>query len=195
MQLRRQAEEVKNLNRNPVFVILDNVRSALNVGAIFRSCDATLVEKLYLCGITAYPPHNKIPKTAIGATEVVPWEYAKDTVEVVKKLKEKSVTIASVEITPSSVNYTNFEFPKPVAIILGHEIHGVSEEVQELSDITLSIAMLGRANSLNVATTTGIVLYEIIRQWETSPPRLPSCEGEISRSDKVDKGEGRGEVL
>ena len=165
MQLKRQTEEVKNLNRNPVFVILDNVRSALNVGAIFRSCDATLVGKLYLCGITAYPPHNKIPKTAIGATEVVPWEYVKDTVEVVKKLKEQDTTIASVEITKKSINYTDFEFPKPIAIVLGHEIHGVSDEVLKLSEVTLGIPMLGRANSLNVATTTGIVLYEIIRQW------------------------------
>jgi len=165
MQLRRQPEKVKRLNRNPVFVILDNVRSALNVGAVFRSCDATLVEKLYLCGITAYPPHNKIPKTAIGATEVVPWEYVKDTASVIKKLKKEGVTIASMEITPNSVNYSDFEFPKPVAIVLGHEIHGVSEEVQKLSDITLDVPMLGRANSLNVATTTGIVLYEIIRQW------------------------------
>ena len=165
MQLKRQAEEVKNLNRNPVFVILDNVRSALNVGAVFRSCDATLVKKLYLCGITAYPPHNKIPKTAIGATEVVPWEYAKDTIEVVKKLKKEGFTIASIEITSTSVNYSDFKFPKPIAIVLGHEIHGVSEEVQKLSDVTLDIPMLGRANSLNIATTTGIVLYEIIRQW------------------------------
>ena len=165
MQLRRNEKQVKKLNRNPIYVVLDNIRSALNVGAIFRTCDATLVNKLYLCGITAYPPHNKIPKTAIGATEVVPWEYRKNTVEVVQELKENGVQIVSIEISEDSQIYTDFKFKKPTAIVLGHEIHGVSPEIIKLSDAVVEIPMLGQAHSLNVATTTGIVLYEVIRQW------------------------------
>ena len=166
MEVRRNEKQVKSLNRTPVYVVLDNIRSALNVGAVFRTCDAALVEKLYLCGITAYPPHNKIPKTAIGATDVVPWEHHKSTVDVIKELKEKGVQIVSVEIAEGSVNYTDFKFEKPTAIVLGHEISGVSEEVMKLSDAIVEVPMLGRAHSLNIATTTGIVLYEVIRQWQ-----------------------------
>lgn len=166
MEVRRQPEEVEKLDRTPVYVVLDNIRSALNVGAIFRTCDATLVKKLYLCGITAYPPHNKIPKTAIGATDVVPWEYHKSTKDVIEKLKEEGVQIVSVELTANSKNYTEHKYEQPTAIIFGHEIHGVSEEILKMSDATVEIPMLGRANSLNVATTTGIVLYEILRQWQ-----------------------------
>lgn len=168
MITRRTPEEIEELERTPVVVVLDNIRSALNVGAIFRTCDAILAEKLYLCGITAYPPHNKIPKTAIGATDVVPWEYNKSTVEVISKLKSEGYQIVSIEISKDSVNYTDYKFKKPTAIVLGHEIHGVSEDVRKLSDATIELPMLGRAQSLNVATTTGIVLYEIIRQWEIS---------------------------
>jgi len=167
MNTRRTNLVTKELSRQPVYIILDNIRSALNVGAIFRTCDAILAEKLFLCGITAYPPHNKIPKTALGATEVVPWEYRKSTVDVIKELKEEGVTIASIEITDNPTNYYDFEYPKPVAIILGHEIHGVSGEVQKVTDVSLELPMRGRAQSLNVATTAGIVLFEIDRQWNS----------------------------
>lgn len=163
---RRSEEEVRKINRNPIHVVLDNVRSALNVGAIFRTCDAVLAERIYLCGITAYPPHNKIPKTAIGATEVVPWEYAKDTESVIRNLKKKNIPIVSVEITPESKKYFKFNFPKPVAVVFGHEIHGVSENILKLSDAAIEIPMLGRGHSLNISTTAGIILYEILRQWQ-----------------------------
>jgi len=163
--IRRTQEELTNIPRTPVVVVLDNIRSALNVGAIFRTCDAILAEKLYLCGITAYPPHNKIPKTSLGATDVVPWEYDKSTVKVVKHLKEQGFNIVCTEITEESIIYTNHYFQKPTAIVVGHEIHGITKEVLDIADTVIELPMLGRAQSLNVATATGIVLYEMLRQW------------------------------
>ncbi len=148
----------------PINVILDNVRSALNVGAIFRTCDATAVEKLYLCGITPYPPHNKIPKTALGSIETVPWERSVETVEVIEKLKKAGNKIISVELTSDAVDYTEFNYEFPIALVFGHEISGVEEDVLKLSDGAIKVPMYGTKESLNVATTVGIVLYEVIRQ-------------------------------
>lgn len=149
---------------HPINVVLENIRSALNVGAIFRTCDATKIDNLYLTGITPFPPHNKIPKTALGAIEYVNWEHNKNTIEVLKDLKEKGNKIVSIELSPEAKNIYEYSFNCPTSIILGHEISGVSEEAREFSDETIYIPMYGKKESLNVATTCGIVLYEIIRQ-------------------------------
>jgi 23S rRNA (guanosine2251-2'-O)-methyltransferase len=149
----------------PVTVILDNIRSALNVGAIFRSSDATDIHKLILGGITPYPPHNKIPKTALGSTQTVNWEHTPNTIESISKLKDEGNKIISIEISKESKNIYEYEFPFPSAIIFGHEIFGVSKEVLKMSDETIHIPMFGTKESLNVATTVGIVLYELIRQY------------------------------
>ncbi len=152
------------MKKFPVSIVLDNIRSALNVGAIFRTCDAAAVEKLYLCGITPYPPHNKIPKTALGAVETVEWEYSKNTLETVENLKKAGNKIISVELKSNSVNYTEFKFETPVVLIFGNEIDGVGEEILNMSDAIVQIPMFGTKESLNVATTVGIVTYEVIRQ-------------------------------
>lgn len=152
-------------NRNPVTVVLEDVRSALNVGAIFRTCDAIRAEKLILTGITPYPPHNKIPKTALGSIDTVPWVHSKDRVETITSLS-KEMTIVSIEITDDAIDLYDYNFPSSVGIIMGNEINGVSKEALELSLVKIKIPMYGLKESLNVATSCGIVLYEIIRQWK-----------------------------
>jgi len=152
-------------DRNPVTVILEDVRSALNVGAIFRTCDAVRAKQLVLAGITPYPPHNKIPKTALGSTDTVPWIYSKDRIETIAELS-KEMTIVSIEITDDAIDLYNYNFPENVGIIMGNEISGVSKEAQDLSVVKIKIPMYGSKESLNVATSCGIVLYEIIRQWK-----------------------------
>jgi len=153
----------KEQERFPITVILDNIRSALNVGAIFRTCDAANVENLYLCGITAYPPHNRIPKTALGTIESVPWKHFKTTQEAMQKLNNS--TTISVELTPDAINFWDFKFEPPTTLIFGNEISGISNDLLKNSDAVVKIPMFGEKESLNVATSCGIVLYEILRQW------------------------------
>lgn len=157
-------EEVKNKKRNPIFVVLDNIRSMHNVGAIFRTCDAVLVEKIFLCGITATPPRKEIAKTALGAEELVPWEYFDETVEALRFLKKNKVKIVAVELAEGSVPYDRFESNQPIAFVFGHEVNGISDEVMDLVDAAVEVPMLGRANSLNIATCCGIILYESLKK-------------------------------
>ncbi|HEX9804970.1 MAG TPA: RNA methyltransferase [Candidatus Dojkabacteria bacterium] len=149
----------------PIYIILDNIRSALNVGAMFRTSDGAGVTKIFLCGITPYPPHNRIPKTALGAIEMVDWEYIKNTNEAIEKVKSLGATIVAVEIADNSIKYTDYNFTKPTALIFGNEINGVSEETLNKSNSSVYIPMYGEKESLNVATSFGILVYEIVRQW------------------------------
>ena len=157
--------QVQRMARTPLYVILDNIRSIHNVGAIFRTSDAILAEKLFLCGITGYPPRPDLEKAALGATQVVPWEYQASSVDAVKKLKDAGIRICALEQTHSSTHYKKTKYPFPVALILGNEVDGVSEELMKFVDMAIDIPMLGRANSLNVATAFGIVGYEILDQY------------------------------
>jgi len=150
----------------PYVVVLDNIRSALNVGAIFRTCDGAGASKLYLCGITPYPPHNKIPKTALGAVEYVEWERDDDTIEVIKRLKEDGYTIVAVEQTEGAQIFNQVEYKEKTALVFGHEITGVSKEVLDICDVKVIVPMYGRKESLNVATTVGIVCYEVATELE-----------------------------
>lgn len=149
----------------PIHIVLENIRSAFNVGAIFRTADAAGIEKLWLTGITPYPPHNRIPKTALGATKSVDWEYDKDPINILKKLKQEEISIVASELTNNSKPYTDFQFPKPIAIVFGNEIAGVSDEALSLCNETLAIPMHGEKESLNVEVSVGIIVYEIIRQF------------------------------
>ncbi|MBC7426926.1 MAG: RNA methyltransferase [Bacteroidia bacterium] len=160
-----QYKETKKL---PVVVILDNVRSMNNVGSIFRTCDALGIESLYLCGITAVPPHREIHKTAIGAEESVHWEYFKDTTEACLKLKEKGYKLAAIEQAAGSKDLSDFNFTtkENFGLIFGNEVDGVSDEVMNLCDHCIEIPQFGTKHSFNVAVSAGIVLWEASRQIE-----------------------------
>ncbi len=150
-------------NNTPLSVVLDNIRSALNVGAIFRTCDAVNLQRLYLCGITAYPPHNRIPKTALGATKTVGWKYFESTKEALKAITSKA-SIISVELTSGAQNHWDYKFKCNDVLIFGNEVTGVSKEILDKSNAHIKIPMFGKKKSLNVATSVGIVLYEAKRQ-------------------------------
>ncbi|MBX7243667.1 MAG: RNA methyltransferase [Bacteroidia bacterium] len=160
---RLSTEAFIEAGKNPIVVILDDVRSMNNVGSVFRSGDAFLIEKLYLCGITPTPPHREIRKTALGAEESVAWEYCEDILELVQGLKQEGYTIASVEQTDSGVFLNEFTpaFNQKIAIVLGNEVDGVSQAVVDASDIILEIPQQGTKHSLNISVAAGIVIYDI----------------------------------
>ena len=170
-------EEFARRPRHPIYVVCDNIRSLMNVGLIFRLCDAALVERLYLCGITGYPPLANDPrppwvaeragrviaKTAIHTVQYVPWEYRPDAVEVIRELKERGTQIIALEQTRRSVSYVCARYRFPLCLVLGHEREGVEHDVLDLADVAVDIPMYGMGNSLNVAMAFGIGVYEMIR--------------------------------
>lgn len=145
--------------KREIIVVLDNVRSALNVGAIFRTCDAAGVSKLFLCGITPFPPHPKVLKTALGAEEFVDYTYEKEVMKTIDYLLENDFTIISIEQTKESKIYTDIKFPNKIALVFGNEITGVQKAFLDKSKLHVELPMVGRKESLNVATTAGIMLY------------------------------------
>jgi tRNA G18 (ribose-2'-O)-methylase SpoU len=153
----------KEAEKTPIIVILDNVRSLNNIGSVFRTADAFLVQKIYLCGITATPPHKDIRKTALGATESVDWGYHKDTLELVEELKSKQIKVISVEQAENAIMLNDFKVDggKTVALIFGNEVKGVSQEVVSASDAVLEIPQLGTKHSLNISVSAGIVVWDI----------------------------------
>lgn len=163
-------EEYKKQEKIPVVLVLDNIRSMHNVGSAFRTCDAFNVEKLYLCGITATPPQKEISKTALGATESVDWEYKESVSELAKELKSASYAILLVEQTDNSIMLQNFDFAQyeKIALFVGNEVFGISDELLPLSDSAIEIPQFGTKHSLNVSVATGIVLWEAVKQLEVS---------------------------
>ena len=162
---RLSVEEFKESEKLPVYIILDNVRSGLNVGSVFRSADAFRVAGIYCCGITPVPPHREVLKSALGATDSVQWEYFQDTLSVISKLRSGGCIIASVEQTSNAVML--HQIPKsaqPLAIIFGHEMDGVSQEAINQSDYSIEIPQTGTKHSLNISVCAGIVLWELARQ-------------------------------
>ncbi|WP_372369453.1 RNA methyltransferase [Candidatus Uabimicrobium sp. HlEnr_7] len=158
-------EELSAIERVPLYFVLDNVRSAFNVGSAFRTADAGSIKQICICGISAYPPNKKLAKTALGATDSVPWKYYDTTVEAIKNLKSQGVNICIVELTSHSENFWEHSFAKPTALVFGHEVTGVSEETLELADCFVHIPMNGKKSTLNVATSVGVVMFEALRQW------------------------------
>lgn len=144
-----------------IVVILDNIRSALNVGAIFRTADGVGVKKIYLCGISPYPGHNKLHKTALDAENYVEWKYFKNTEDAINSAKEDGYTIYAIEQSDRSKEYHRVNYSDKSCVIFGHEITGVSPNIIQKSDVAVELPMLGKKNSLNVATTAGIILYHI----------------------------------
>ncbi len=160
---RKTAEEYKSSEKSPFVVVLDNIRSQNNVGSVFRSADAFLVEKILLCGITATPPHPDIRKTALGASESVPWEYYEETSAAVKQLKENGYTIIAIEQVDASIELQNYKTVKgrKYALVFGHEIYGVEQAVIDLCDDCIEIPQFGTKHSFNIAVSAGIVLWEL----------------------------------
>ena len=156
--------ELKNKNRNPVYFICENVRSLYNVGSIFRTCDALRAKKIFLTGFTGFPPRKEISKVALGAEESVPWEQNNDTGEIITKLKEDGIKVIALEHTNKSKYFQEYDFQFPVAIVLGHEYEGIKQETLELCDDSVEIDMHGIKQSLNVATSVGVIGYELLRQ-------------------------------
>jgi len=164
---RLSTEAFKAAPKIPVIVVLDNVRSLNNIGSVFRTCDAFLIRKIYLCGITATPPHKDINKTALGATESVEWEYANDTLEVIKKLKKENYRILSAEQTDKSTMLQDLKMKSndKIALVLGHEIRGVDQAVIDLSDECIEIPQYGTKHSFNISVSAGIILWEIVKKF------------------------------
>lgn len=147
-------------------IILDNVRSAFNVGSIFRTADAAGHMEIYLCGITPTPQNPKILKTSLGAEKTVPWKYYENTLEAIKELKEKSFSIYSVELIKESKHFQKFDYYKKnnkIALVFGHELNGISQPVLDRSDDFIYIPMKGIKESLNVGITASILIFEILR--------------------------------
>ncbi len=151
--------------RLPIHVVLDNLRSAFNVGSIFRTSDAGLIERLHLCGMTPCPPHPRLARTALGAEDYVPWSYDKEAATAVDGLHERGIPIVAIEAAEGTVPHSQFDWPRPVALVLGHEVRGIQPPVLERCAAAVRVPMLGYKNTINVATAYGVVLYELLRRW------------------------------
>ncbi|MBK7853675.1 MAG: TrmH family RNA methyltransferase [Bacteroidetes bacterium] len=157
---RKTIEDYKQSQKIPVTVILENVRSALNVGSVFRSADSFLIEKIILTGFTATPPHKEVLKTALGATESVDWEYIPESHSVIKLLRDKNYSVYAIEQVVNSLKLNNIKLNiNPVAIIFGNEVGGVSQETINLCDGCIEVEQFGTKHSLNISVCAGIVLY------------------------------------
>ena len=165
---RKSAEEFRAAKKTPVIVILDNVRSLNNIGSIFRTSDAFLIEKIWLCGITATPPHKDIQKTALGATDTVAWEYREDVLELVKDLQREKTTVLAVEQAEDSTLLNSFTPQKgqKYALVFGNEVKGVQQKVVSASDGVLEIPQLGSKHSLNIAVSAGVVLWDVFSKMK-----------------------------
>lgn len=160
---RLSIDEFKDTKKTPLIVILDNIRSLNNIGSVFRTSDAFLIEKIYLCGITAKPPHKDIHKTALGSTETVDWEYIKDTLEVVKSLQTQGVKVISIEQAKNATMLNDFtpQLQTTYAIVFGNEVKGVQQEVVNASDVVIEIPQYGTKHSLNISVSCGVVIWDL----------------------------------
>jgi tRNA G18 (ribose-2'-O)-methylase SpoU len=163
---RKTIGQVKSSEKTPLVIILDNVRSQQNVGSVFRTADAFLVESLYLCGITGQPPAREIQKTALGATESVEWKYFQHTSDAVTMLKQSGYKIIAVEQAEGSVNLQDFRISQgeKYALIFGHEVNGVAQEIVDMCDGCIEIPQFGIKHSFNIAVSAGIVLWELSKK-------------------------------
>ncbi|MGS2762227.1 RNA methyltransferase [Sinomicrobium sp. M5D2P9] len=167
---RLQVEEFKSTVKTPLIVILDNIRSLNNTGSVFRTADAFRIEKIYLCGITATPPHKDIHKTALGATDSVDWEYVKDTRALVNKLKTEGVVTVAIEQAENAVMLNDFvpETGKKYAVIFGNEVKGVAQEVVSDCDEVIEIPQYGTKHSLNISVSAGVVVWDLFNKMKTA---------------------------
>lgn len=162
---RISSDEIQNVEKHRITIVLDDIRSMHNVGSAFRTADAFLVEQIILCGFTPQPPHREIQKTALGATDTVQWAHYTDTITAVKELKAKGYTIIAIEQVHDSVSLSKFQWDNQqyVALVFGNEVGGVNDEVLQISDHCIEIPQWGSKHSLNISVSLGIVLWELVR--------------------------------
>lgn len=166
LEIRKSPDEALNTERHPIALVAMSIRSMYNVGSLFRTSDSALAQELILCGFTPCPPRDEIVKTALGATESVPWRYFKDSKEAIKTLKEEGYKIAALELTNKSRNYSDINKEDfPLCIVLGNELSGLDDDILELCDFALEIPMYGVKHSLNVSVAAGISLFEAVKRY------------------------------
>ena len=163
---RIDVETFKNSKKTPLIVILDDIRSLNNIGSVFRTGDAFLIERIYLCGITACPPHKDIHKTALGATDSVAWEYRENAVDLVKELQNDGVVVAAIEQADQStfLQDVSIDSNKRYALVLGNEVKGVNQEIVSQADLVVEIPQLGTKHSLNVSVSAGVLLWSFFER-------------------------------
>jgi 23S rRNA (guanosine2251-2'-O)-methyltransferase len=165
---RKDQDEFKQASKTPIIIVLDDVRSLHNIGSVFRTADAFLIEKIYLCGITATPPNKEIHKTALGATDTVAWEYSKDVLEVIYLLKTDGVRVLAIEQVENALMLQDFEpdTDTKYALIFGNEVKGVAQEAVSMCDGVIEIPQLGTKHSLNISVSAGIVVWDVFRKLQ-----------------------------
>lgn len=162
---RPSLDDLARGKRFPVSVFAENIRSLYNVGSIFRTSDGALVEKLWLCGYTGFPPRKEIDKTALGSVESVPWEHSTDSTGVLRELKARGVQLVALEHTDTSIKFNEAHYRFPLCIMLGNEVDGLSAEAVEMCDLAVDIPMYGIKQSLNVSVACGIILYHVVEEY------------------------------
>ncbi len=167
---RKSVADFKEAEKTPIIIVLDNIRSLNNVGSVFRTADAFLIEKIYLCGITATPPHRDIQKTALGATDTVTWEYAEDSLALVQQLKKDGVHVCAIEQAEGAVMLDEFmpTTGEKYAIVFGNEVKGVQQEIVSLSDTVIEIPQVGTKHSLNISVSAGVVIWDLFSKLGVS---------------------------
>ncbi|WP_349663195.1 RNA methyltransferase [Cellulophaga lytica] len=160
---RLNIEEFKQAEKTPIVIVLDNIRSLNNIGSVFRTADAFLIEKIYLCGITAKPPHKDIQKTALGATDSVAWEYVNETLPLIEQLKSNGYKTLAVEQAEDATFLNDFKITQnqKYALIFGNEVKGVAQDVVTASDVVLEIPQYGTKHSLNISVSAGVVVWDL----------------------------------
>ena len=166
---RLSVEDFKLVKKTPLIIVLDNIRSLNNIGSVFRTSDAFLIEKIYLCGITATPPHKDIHKTALGSTETVAWEYVENTLDLVNKLQAQNIKVIAIEQAEHAIMLNNFkpETNSTYALVFGNEVKGVSQNVVSASDLVIEIPQFGTKHSLNISVSAGVVIWDVFSKLKT----------------------------
>ncbi|PNW30000.1 RNA methyltransferase [Formosa algae] len=165
---RLSVEDFKDTKKTRLIIVLDNIRSLNNIGSVFRTSDAFLIEKIYLCGITATPPHKDIHKTALGSTETVAWEHATQTLDVVEKLQAENVKVLSIEQAENATMLDEFtpEADTTYALVFGNEVKGVAQNVVSASDMVIEIPQFGTKHSLNISVSAGVVIWDVFSKMK-----------------------------
>lgn len=165
---RKSIEDFKQSEKTPIIIVLDDIRSLHNIGSVFRTADAFLIEKIVLCGITATPPNKEIHKTALGATETVDWEHSKDILEVIENLKKENITVLAIEQVESAIFLQDFkvEKNKKYALVFGNEVFGVAQKAVAICDGCIEIPQLGTKHSLNISVSAGIVVWDLFQKMK-----------------------------